>query len=146
MIAPDDIEIRRLGRSLVGERVLLTPQELVGLALRHRMTAGSPVSADQVGRPLLVTRGMPVLLRLENTGLTLTAKGQALEGGAQDERIHVLNPDSRAVLVARVTGPGQVQVDPASTPVLLSSQQSGLPPAYSLNAMTQSSNDQGPVR
>ena len=146
IISPEDLEVRRLPKGLVGDRMISAAQDAAGLALRHRMAAGVPISTDELTRPLMVTRGMLVLLRLQNSGLMLTAQGQAIDGGALDERVHVLNPGSRAVLVARVTGPGQVQVDPASTPVLLSSQQSGLPPAYSLATTTQSSNAQEPAR
>jgi flagella basal body P-ring formation protein FlgA len=143
VIAPSDLQIRRLRKGFVGDRTLLAVEDGVGLALRHRTGAGNPVSLDELSRPLLVSRGMPVVLRLEGTGLLLTAKGEAIEGGALDDRIHVLNPASRAVLIARVTAPGVVQVDPASTPVLLGPQQSGLPPPYSLAAMTQPTIQQG---
>ena len=146
VLEAEDLEVRRLPRSRIRTGPLSTIQDEAGLALRRRMAAGTPVLADDLSRPLLVSRGMPVLLRLQSTGMVLTAKGEAIEGGALDERIHVLNPESRAVLVARVTGPGQVQVDPASTPVLLSAQQSGLPRGYSLTAMTQPSNEQEHVR
>ena len=130
VIAPEDLELGRVRKSVADERTISATQEAVGLALRHRMMAGSTITADDLTRPLLVTRGMPVLLRLQNTGMTLTTKGEAIEGGALDDRIHILNPDSRAVLVARITGPGQVQVDPASTPVLVSEQRSGLPQPF----------------
>ena len=146
VLVAEDLDVRHLPRTRLRTGTPLTIQDEAGLALRHRMAAGTPVSADDLSRPLLVSRGMPVLLRLQSTGMVLTAKGEAIEGGALDERIHVLNPESRAVLVARVTGPGQVQVDPASTPVLLSAQQSGLPRGYNLTAMTQSSNEQERIR
>ena len=99
---------------------------------------GNALSSDELRRPSLVSRGMSVLLRLEDSGLVLVAKGVAIEDGSLDDRIHVLNPVSRAILIAQVTGAGAVQVDPASTPVMSASQEAGLPPAYSLAAMTQS--------
>ena len=138
VIAPADLRIRRLRKSLVRDKTLLAVQDGVGLAARHRMAAGSQISVDDLSRPLLVSRGMSVILRLEDTGLVLIAKGEAIEGSSLDDRIHVLNPSSRAVLIARVTGAGMVQVDPSSTPVMLASQQSGLPPAYSLTKTTKS--------
>lgn len=137
VITSSDLQIKRLRKSLVGNRALLTAEDGTGLALRHRMVAGNFISLDELSRPLLIFRGMSVVLRLEDTGLVLLAKGEAIEGGALDDRIHVLNPSSRAVLVARVTGSGMAQVDPTSAPILLASQQSGLPPPYGLATVTQ---------
>ena len=136
VITASDLRMKRLRKKLVGEKALVTMQDGIGLAARHRLTAGNVIALDELSRPLLVSRGMPVILRLEDSGLVLLAKGEAIEGGSLDDRIHVLNPSSRAVLVARVTGAGTVQVDPASTPVVLASQQAGLPQPYDLTAMT----------
>ena len=137
VITPSDLQVRRVRKTMISDRTLLTVDAAMGLALRHQMMVGNPLSPEELSRPSLVSRGMSVLLRLEDTGLVLVAKGVAIEDGGLDDRIHVLNPVSRAILVARVTGAGTVQVDPASTPVMLAPQESGLPPAYSVAAMTQ---------
>ncbi len=137
VITPSDLQVRRVRKTIISDRTLLTPDAAIGLALRHQMMVGNPLSPDELSRPSLVSRGMSVLLRLEDTGLILVAKGVAIEDGGLDDRIHVLNPVSRAILIARVTGGGTVQVDPASTPVMMAPQESGLPPAYSVAAMTQ---------
>ena len=137
VIMPSDLQVRRVRKTMISDRTLLTADAAIGLALRHQMMVGNPLSPEELSRPSLVSRGMSVLLRLENTGLVLVAKGVAIEDGGLDDRIHVLNPVSRAILVARVTGAGTVQVDPASTPVMLAPQESGLPPVYSVAAMTE---------
>ena len=137
VITRPDLQVRRVRKAMISDRTLLTADAAIGLALRHQMMVGNPLSPEELSRPSLVLRGMSVLLRLEDTGLVLVAKGVAIEDGGLDDRIHVLNPVSRAILVARVTGPGTVQVDPASTPVILAPQGSGLPPVYSMAAMTQ---------
>ena len=122
VITASDLQMRRLKKGLVGERTLLSAADAIGLALRHRWFAGNPIP-------------LAVLLRLENAGLILTAKGEAIEGGALGDRIHVLNPVSRTVLTARVTGPGTVDVDTTSVPVMLSQQQAGLPQPYGLTTL-----------
>lgn len=146
VLSPTDLLVRRLRKGLIGEKTLLSAEDAVGLAARHRLGAGNPISLDELSRPLLVSRGMSVVLRLEDTGLVLIAKGEAIDGGALGDRVHVLNPASRAVLVARVTGPAAVQVDPTSAPIVLAAQQSGLPPAFGLAAMAQSPDSSGAVR
>ncbi len=146
VVSAGDLQVKRLRKGITGYRTLLTANDAVGLAVRHRMAQGDTVSLDELSRPNLVSRGMSVILRLEDTGLVLTAKGEAIEDGALNDRIHVLNPMSRAVLLARVTGTASVQVDPTSTPVMLASQQSGLPTAYSLSTLKQSSSQHGPLQ
>jgi flagella basal body P-ring formation protein FlgA len=59
-----------------------------------------------------------VALSLESGGLALAAQGKALESGAEGEQIRVLNPASRAVIVAVVTGQGRARVTPGSVPAL----------------------------
>ncbi len=139
VIEAQDLQTIRVRRSLVSDRLVLVASDAIGMALRHQMTSGSLITHDALTRPLLVSRGMPVLLRLESAGLTLTMQGQAIDGGALDERIHILNGTSRAVLVAQVTGPGQARVDPGAAPSMLASTQAGLPPASSLPSLRASS-------
>ena len=56
---------------------------------------------------------------LDSPGIALTAQGQAMEGGAIGERIRVLNPVSRAVVEAEVTGSDRVRVAPGAMPLSL---------------------------
>ncbi|WP_428376597.1 flagellar basal body P-ring formation chaperone FlgA [Lichenicoccus sp.] len=144
IIEPQDLQTIRVRRSLVSDRLVLVASDAVGMALRHQMTGGSLIPHDALTRPLLVSRGMPVLLRLQSDGLTLTMQGQAIDGGALDDRIHILNGTSRAVLVAQVTGAGQARVDPGAAPAMLAATQAGLPPASSLPSLHGLSS-QGPL-
>lgn len=77
-----------------------------GLAVLHPVAAGQPVPLADLGRPEMVAGG-----------IEMTASGMALEAGAQGARIRVLNPVSRAVVLAEVTGADAVEVDPGSVPV-----------------------------
>ena len=62
----------------------------------------------------LAKEGARVLMQFDSPGISLTGQGQALETGAIGERIRVLNPTSRAVVEAEVTGPDRVRVAPNS--------------------------------
>jgi flagellar basal body P-ring formation protein FlgA len=92
--------------------------EAIGLQLRHQLAAGQPLTLSDLMRPALVRRGATVLVELESPGITLTAQGQALDTGSVGERIRVLNPISRAVLVAEVIGPDRVRVAPGAAPLV----------------------------
>jgi len=57
-------------------------------------------------------------LVLQTATMSLTAQGVAMGAGGRGDVIQVLNPTSRAILAARVTGPGQVAIAPGSTPIV----------------------------
>jgi flagella basal body P-ring formation protein FlgA len=102
---------------LRGEPVRVAPQA-IGMALRHPAMPGQPLLIEELERPMLVTRGARVTMVLDAPGLSVVAQGQAMEAGAAGSQIQVLNPISRAVVVAEVTGPGTVRVAPGSIPLL----------------------------
>src|SRR6185437_16109147 len=85
-----DVHMARIRAALARDDVVREPGQAIGMALRHSVSAG----------------------------LTVAAQGQALDPGAMGERVRVLNPVSRAVLEAEVTGPGQVRVRPDSVPLV----------------------------
>ncbi len=78
VIAPSDLQLRRVRKTTVSDRTLLTADAAIGLALRHQVMVGNALSSDELRRPSLVSRGMSVLLRLEDWGLVLVAKGVAI--------------------------------------------------------------------
>lgn len=102
--------------SLAGQ-VVRTDAQAVGMQLERVVAAGSPLPLADLSRPPLVRRGQRVLIALDAPGLTLAEQGRALESGAADASIRVLNTLSHAVLAARVTGPGEVSVAPGSLPL-----------------------------
>lgn len=87
------------------------------MQLKRQLAAGQPLVVGELMRPAMVQKGASVLMQLDSPGITLTAQGQALESGAIGERIQVLNPVSRAVIEAEVTGPDRVRVAPNALPV-----------------------------
>ncbi len=98
--------------------------EIAGLVTRQPMPAGASLMQDEFLRPMLVTRGRPVVLRLSSGGLALTAAGTALEGGGTGDRIHVMNSATRAILIGTVVAVSDVAIDPGTAPVF--SNQPGL--------------------
>jgi flagella basal body P-ring formation protein FlgA len=80
------------------------------MALRHNVAAGSPMPLADLGHPVLVHKNSAVVMVLDAPGLSLTAQGIAAEDGGRGELIRVVNPASRAVVTAEVTGPDRVRV------------------------------------
>lgn len=63
--------------------------------------------------------GARVAIALEMPGLSLASAGEALENGAEGDLISVLNPTSHAVVLAEVTGPDAVRLEPGSLMLVL---------------------------
>ena len=114
VLRPDDVHMARVRVSLVHGEVLRLAAEAVGLQLRHQLAAGQPLIKTELTPPSMVQKGARVLMQFDSPGISLTGQGQALETGAIGERIRVLNPTSRAVVEAEVTGPDRVRVAPNS--------------------------------
>ena len=110
VITPEDIHVARLRASGVRADVAQWPAQAIGMALRHNVAAGSPMPLADLGHPVLVRKNSAVMMLLDAPGLSLTAQGIAAEDGGRGELIRVLNPASRAVVTAEVTGPDRVRV------------------------------------
>ena len=118
VLGPGDLRTARVRASLVRTEVARDPAQAVGMALRHGAGAGQPLPLADLMRPALVEKGSAVQMVLETQGIALAGQGQALDAGAAGDRVRVLNPVSRAVLEAEVTGPGRVRVRADSAPLV----------------------------
>lgn len=113
-----DIRMGRVRAIALRNDVAEKPGEALGKELRHPVQPGQPLRRADLAPPALVLKGRNVQMTLETSGLTLIGQGQAMESGGFGEHVKVLNPTSRAMLDAEVTGVGQVRVSPDSAPVL----------------------------
>ncbi len=117
VIGTGDLEwVRMRAAQAKGELVRAMP-EAVGQALRHAVQPGQPIQLADLGRPVVVQKGTPMLLALDTPGIQVTAQGVAMEPAGVGERVHVVNPASRIVVEAEVTGPGRARVLPGTAPV-----------------------------
>jgi flagella basal body P-ring formation protein FlgA len=121
-IQADDVHMARLRAPLLHGNAPLSAGAVIGMALRHDVPPGQPLVAADIARPVLVTRGGFVRMRLEAGGLLLAAQGLALQDGALGDRVRVQNPSSHAVVMADVTGEGEVSVAPGRAPVVVATQ------------------------
>jgi len=117
VVGEGDLEWVRLRAAQAKGDVVRAMRDATGLALRHAVQAGQPIMLADLGRPMVVQKGMPMLLALDSPGIQLTAQGVAMEPAGLGERVHVLNPASRIVVEAEVTGPGRARVLPGSSPL-----------------------------
>lgn len=117
VVGASDLEWTRMRAAQAKGEVVRAMREAVGQALRHAVQPGQPILLADLGRPMVVQKGTPMLLALDTPGIQVTAQGVAMEAAGIGERVHVLNPASKVVVEAEVTGLGRARVLPGSAPV-----------------------------
>ena len=130
VIKSSDVVIERRPKAEVGTDIAARDRAL-GMQARRQLRAGQAIKTADLAKPDLVQREQNVTLIYESTGLYLTIRGKALEGGTEGDVINVLNLQSKRTVSGVVTGRGQVSI---STPRLLpaaSDTTSSLAPAAS---------------
>jgi hypothetical protein len=71
---------------------------------------GAPVGAGSAARGLLVFKGQPATLHSSAGAIRLESRVEVLQDGAQGDEIRVKLPNAAETVLARVSGPGQVEV------------------------------------
>ena len=117
VIDAGDLEWVRMRAAQAKGDVVRAMREAVGQALRHAVQPGQPMLLADLGRPMVVQKGMPMLLALNSPGIQVTARGVVMEAAGIGERVHVLNPSTKVVVEAEVTGQGRARVLPGTAPV-----------------------------
>lgn len=111
VVSAADVELRPLAEHRAAG-VATSLDAVIGQEVRRNLYVNRPVMAADLGAPTVVQRNSLVTLAYASGGLQLTALGRAIDSAGLDELIRVVNIDSRATVVGRVTGPGTVLVGP----------------------------------
>lgn len=114
-IGASDLTIERRPRESVPADALNEASDAIGRIARRALGPGSMVRSADVTRPEIVARGEMVTIVYEMPGMTLTARGKAMEAGGAGDVVPVQNPQSKRTIQATVVSPGRVSVT-ASTP------------------------------
>jgi flagella basal body P-ring formation protein FlgA len=113
VLKSSDVVIERRPKAEVGSDVA-TRDRAVGMQTRKQLRAGQALKTADLAKPDLVQRDQNVTLIYESTGLYLTIRGKALEGGTEGDVVNVLNLQSKRTVSGVVTGRGQVSVSVAT--------------------------------
>ena len=87
---------------------------VIGLVAKRPLREGAVVSARDVAAPQVVKLGEAVTVTWDADGVSLAMQAKAMTGGAVGETITVQNLNSKKILQAVVSGPGQAAVGPAA--------------------------------
>ncbi len=105
-----DIAIERHARAEIGRDIITDRDLVVGLAARAALQPGRPIRTADLMKPEVVQRNDAVTLVFEVPGVMITARGKAVEAGAEGDIVNVLNEQSKRTVQGVVTGPGRVTV------------------------------------
>lgn len=115
VIRSQDLDWRSLPSDRLASDALLDHAAIIGKSPRRALKAGEPVRSAILQEPVLVAKNALVTLRLVTNRMVLTAQGRALEPGAKDQVVRVMNTKSRTVVSGVVLASGAIEVaHPAS--------------------------------
>lgn len=83
---------------------------------RRMLRAGEPFRADDVRRPIVVTKGETVTMQFNAPGVELTAMGRAMGEGGIGDTVMVQNPASFRMVNGVITAPGTVVATGPASP------------------------------
>jgi len=106
-----DIIPARVGR--MRRDTIVAAEDLIGKSPKRALTQGRPVAMSEVQAPVLVPNRALVTILYQRPRMTLTAKGRAMQDGADGEVIRIANVQSNTVIEAVVVGPHTVAVSAA---------------------------------
>lgn len=107
-IAPGQVRLESFEGFPFGDPSASRLEQVVGQILLRPLTAGVPVPAHLLERPLDVERADVVKVRVRNGAALILAEGVAEAGGRRGDTIPVRNATSGSKFRARITGPKQV--------------------------------------
>ena len=117
IIGAADIEERRIRAERVRPGTARRAEDVVGRQLRRPIGSELPFMLADLVAPVVVAKNQPVLMVLDAPGLSLTARGRALEDAGLGGTVRVMNLLSRSVVEAEAIGPGRVRVTPGAVPL-----------------------------
>jgi flagella basal body P-ring formation protein FlgA len=86
------------------------PKDMIGRTPRRLARAGETLKRDELKAPTVVAKGTLVTMVVETPSMTLTAKGRAIEDGADGDTIKVQNTRSHQTVEGTVAGANRVLV------------------------------------
>jgi flagella basal body P-ring formation protein FlgA len=142
VVKSSDVVIERRPKAEVGNDVA-GRDNAVGMQARRQLRAGQALRTADLAKPDLVTRDQNVTLIYESSGLYLTIRGKALEGGTEGDVVNVLNLQSKRTVSGIVVGRGQVSVAIA-TPRLPATADASPTTGAAAAAVSLATNESGP--
>lgn len=110
LITAEDLDYVDVRNSDLSANVLVSADQLIGMSPRRGLAALKPIASSDVSSPVVVKKGEIVTMVLQNSEMTLTTQGKALESGAVGETVRIINPSSGQSVEGIVTAVKTVSI------------------------------------
>lgn len=101
------------------------PDAAIGKAARHALRAGAPAAVHDLVWPKVIKRDDVISVVFEDEGISLTLQAKAMADASVGDTLDVTNPQSKKVIEATCTGPGQAVVGPRAEAIRAASYHPG---------------------
>jgi len=110
IVEPADVILRERDISVITQGYLTAPDQAIGQRLTRPMVADQVITLVNLEQMEVIRKGDQVVITARSGTLSVRMPGEALSNGGMNEQIRVKNLNSRRVIKAQVTAPGQVEV------------------------------------
>jgi flagellar basal body P-ring formation protein FlgA len=110
VVTQSDFTLERRRRSEMGSDVTSDTSKLIGNSAKRALPKGLILRESDVQRTEVIERNANVIMFYQQPGLNLSMRGKATQAGAVGDIISVQNINSKKLVEATITGPGNVTV------------------------------------
>ncbi|WP_150709904.1 flagellar basal body P-ring formation chaperone FlgA [Pseudomonas fluorescens] len=110
IVEPADVLLRERDISLISQGYLTTLDQAIGQRLTRPMVADQVITLVHLEQAEVIRKGDQVVITARSGAISVRMPGEALSNGGMSEQIRVKNLNSKRVIKAQVTAPGQVEV------------------------------------
>nr|WP_158460288.1 flagellar basal body P-ring formation chaperone FlgA [Pseudomonas fluorescens] len=110
VIGVEDVALRERDVGTLKQGFLSQLDQAVGMKLLRPTVLDQVLTPQHLEQPEVIQKGDQVVITARSGSLAVRMPGEALVKGGLSEQIRVRNLNSKRVVKARVTGPGQVEV------------------------------------
>jgi flagella basal body P-ring formation protein FlgA len=114
VLAESDLTFAEITGTALSPSTATKFEALAGMQTRRLLRAGEAVRAEDVRRPVVVTKGQTVTMTFQAPGVELSAMGRAMGEGGIGDTVTVQNPASFRMVTATITGAGTVRAEMSS--------------------------------
>lgn len=109
IVSEQDVAMRERDVGQLGQGFLSSIDQAVGQKLLRPTVIDQILSPNFLEQPQMVRKGDQVVITARSGSMSVRMPGEALSDGTFNEQIRVRNLNSKRVIKASITGPGQVE-------------------------------------
>lgn len=110
IVTADDVTLRERDVGMLRQGFLTSLDQAIGQKVIRPTVVDQVLTATHLEQAEVIRKGDQVVITARSGTLSVRMPGEALSKGSVSEQIRVRNLNSKRVVKARVTGPGQVEV------------------------------------